>query len=426
MSGPTLAWPCTRSPGPATTPPSASTWPVECLQQGGRCWLQPGAGRVSVPARNANTRRPARRCLASPTTSSLYKSGDGERLLRPHPRMSMNFQHFQQVWAHRVACRGPGRALARRASEYPRLLPAPSASAQCSVFPSGVSLLARDSADRCVTVQRDSMAHMEYTGARITLRTLLAEGVDTLFGIPGGAVLPLCRELHAEPALRHILVRHEQGAGHAARGYAQASGRVGVCVATSGPGATNLVTPLMDAFMDSVPVLALTGQVPRHLLGTSAFQETDICAIAAPVTKEAVQVTDAADIAGALRHALHTALAGRPCPGRHHQGRPPGQGRPTARRPRAVGRTVAARLRRDRCPGRRTALRAAPRALRRWRDRRLRSAPCAGRPRRNRPGAGGHHPHGARRLPGRWPRHSGTTGDCHHPEPSWLLTMVFT
>ncbi|MGG2461461.1 biosynthetic-type acetolactate synthase large subunit [Streptomyces sp. RGM 3693] len=155
---------------------------------------------------------------------------------------------------------------------------------------------------------------MEYTGARIALRTLLAEGVDTLFGIPGGAVLPLYQELHTEPAVRHILVRHEQGAGHAARGYAQAGGRLGVCVATSGPGATNLVTPLMDAFMDSVPVLALTGQVPRHLLGTSAFQETDICAIAAPVTKEAIQVTDAADIAKTLHHATHTALEGRPGP----------------------------------------------------------------------------------------------------------------
>jgi acetolactate synthase-1/2/3 large subunit len=135
-----------------------------------------------------------------------------------------------------------------------------------------------------------------------------------MFGIPGGANLPLYQTLKNFPDLRHVLTRHEQGAGHAASGYAQATGALGVCLATSGPGATNLVTALMDAHMDSVPVLALTGQVERSQLGTATFQETDICSIVAPVTKYAVEVTRAGEAAVAVREAIGQALSGRPGP----------------------------------------------------------------------------------------------------------------
>src|SRR5687768_9261290 len=120
------------------------------------------------------------------------------------------------------------------------------------------------------------------TGAQSLVRSLEAVGVEVVFGIPGGAILPAYDPLLDSPAVRHVLVRHEQGAGHAATGYAQATGRVGVCMATSGPGATNLVTPLADAHLDSVPVVAITGQVPRMLIGTDGFQEADICGITMP------------------------------------------------------------------------------------------------------------------------------------------------
>jgi acetolactate synthase-1/2/3 large subunit len=122
----------------------------------------------------------------------------------------------------------------------------------------------------------------QVTGAQSLVRSLEAAGVDTVFGIPGGAILPLYDPLMDSTAIRHILVRHEQGAGHAAEGYAQATGRVGVCMATSGPGATNLVTPIADAYMDSVPIVAITGQVPSAAIGTDAFQEADICGITMP------------------------------------------------------------------------------------------------------------------------------------------------
>src|SRR5713226_942965 len=114
------------------------------------------------------------------------------------------------------------------------------------------------------------------TGGEILCRTLLDAGVDVLFGYPGGAIMPFYDALHGHPGLRHILVRHEQAAAHAADGYARATGKVGVCVATSGPGATNLVTGLATAFMDSTPIVAITGQVARNLIGRDAFQETDI------------------------------------------------------------------------------------------------------------------------------------------------------
>lgn len=152
------------------------------------------------------------------------------------------------------------------------------------------------------------------TGAQAIVRTLEDLGTDLVFGIPGGAVLPLYDALHASTKLRHVLARHEQGAGHAAEGYAQASGRVGVMIATSGPGATNLVTPLADANLDSVPVVAITGQVGSHLLGTDAFQEADIRGITMPITKHNFIVTKPEEIPGAIVAAFHLASTGRPGP----------------------------------------------------------------------------------------------------------------
>jgi acetolactate synthase-1/2/3 large subunit len=151
------------------------------------------------------------------------------------------------------------------------------------------------------------------TGAQSLVRSLEAVGVEVVFGIPGGAILPAYDPLFDSP-VRHVLVRHEQGAGHAATGYAQATGRVGVCMATSGPGATNLVTPLADAYMDSVPIVAITGQVPSHAIGTDAFQEADIRGITMPVTKHNFLVTDAADIPQRIAEAFHLAGTGRPGP----------------------------------------------------------------------------------------------------------------
>jgi len=138
-------------------------------------------------------------------------------------------------------------------------------------------------------------------------------GVDVMFGIPGGAILPAYDPIF-DSSIRHILVRHEQGAGHAATGYAQATGRVGVCIATSGPGATNLVTPLADAHMDSVPIVAITGQVPSAAIGTDAFQEADIRGVTMPVTKHNYLITDPADIPEAIAEAFYIAGTGRPGP----------------------------------------------------------------------------------------------------------------
>jgi acetolactate synthase-1/2/3 large subunit len=151
-------------------------------------------------------------------------------------------------------------------------------------------------------------------GAASLIRSLEEVGADTVFGIPGGAILPAYDPLMDSTRLRHILVRHEQGAGHAAEGYAAASGRTGVCMATSGPGATNLVTPLADAYMDSVPIVAITGQVPSAAIGTDAFQEADIRGITMPVTKHNFLITDPADIPQAVREAFHIANTGRPGP----------------------------------------------------------------------------------------------------------------
>ena len=148
-------------------------------------------------------------------------------------------------------------------------------------------------------------------GAQSLINALEAAGVDVMFGIPGGAILPAYDPIF-DSKIRHILVRHEQGAGHAATGYAQATGRVGVCIATSGPGATNLVTPLADAQMDSVPIVAITGQVPSAAIGTDAFQEADIRGVTMPVTKHNYLITDPADIPRAIAEAFHIASTGRP------------------------------------------------------------------------------------------------------------------
>ena len=152
------------------------------------------------------------------------------------------------------------------------------------------------------------------TGAQALVYSLEKVGADVVFGIPGGAILPAYDPLYDSTRVRHILVRHEQGAGHAAEGYAQASGKVGVCMATSGPGATNLVTPIADAYMDSVPMVAITGQVGRPMIGTDAFQEADISGITLPITKHNFLVQSADDIPRAIAEAFHLAATGRPGP----------------------------------------------------------------------------------------------------------------
>ncbi len=154
----------------------------------------------------------------------------------------------------------------------------------------------------------------QITGAQSLVKSLESAGVDVVFGIPGGAILPAYDPLFDSAKVKHILVRHEQGAGHAAEGYAAATGRVGVCMATSGPGATNLVTPIADAYMDSVPIVAITGQVPSGSIGTDAFQEADIRGITMPITKHNYLVTNADEIPRTIAEAFHIAGTGRPGP----------------------------------------------------------------------------------------------------------------
>ncbi|MEP9391005.1 acetolactate synthase large subunit [Gordonia sp. VNK1] len=161
-------------------------------------------------------------------------------------------------------------------------------------------------------VRQNTVAPERVSGAKSVVRSLEELGVEVVFGIPGGAVLPVYDPLLDSKKVRHVLVRHEQGAGHAATGYAQVTGRAGVMMATSGPGATNLVTPLADAQMDSVPVVAITGQVGRALIGTDAFQEADISGITMPVTKHNFLVSNAADIPQVIAEAFHIAESGRP------------------------------------------------------------------------------------------------------------------
>ena len=151
------------------------------------------------------------------------------------------------------------------------------------------------------------------TGAQALVESLERVGVEVIFGIPGGAILPAYDPLY-DSKIRHILVRHEQGAGHAAEGYAQVTGKVGVCIATSGPGATNLVTAIGDAYMDSIPMVAITGQVSSPLIGTDAFQEADIRGITFPITKHSFLITNPAEIPHAIAAAFHLAITGRPGP----------------------------------------------------------------------------------------------------------------
>ncbi|HQZ90096.1 MAG TPA: biosynthetic-type acetolactate synthase large subunit [Thermomicrobiales bacterium] len=165
-----------------------------------------------------------------------------------------------------------------------------------------------------VAEPRQAAAARPRNGARVLCEALVREGVDTIFGYPGGAVIPLYDVLPEYPRLNHVLVRHEQGAGHAADGFARATGRVGVCLATSGPGATNLVTPIATAMLDSIPMVAITGQVAQQFIGSDAFQEIDITGITLPITKHNFLVRHAADIGPTIQKAFHLASSGRPGP----------------------------------------------------------------------------------------------------------------
>ena len=192
----------------------------------------------------------------------------------------------------------------------------------------------------------------------MVIRALVDQGVDVIFGYPGGAVLPIYDELFKQNALRHILVRHEQGAVHAAEGYARSTGKVGVVLVTSGPGATNAVTGLTDALMDSIPIVCLTGQVPTHLIGNDAFQEADTIGITRPCTKHNYLVKNVADLPRIMHEAFYVARSGRPGPvvvdlpkdvqsgqGRLHQ-------RPTTVKHRTYNPQIEGRSARDRGGGR--------------------------------------------------------------------------
>ena len=223
-----------------------------------------------------------------------------------------------------LAARAPHHQAARvadppRPAEAPLAPAVPPAPAQTASAPvpapvpgpapaSGVPALAEP------RVQVTRPGRVRATGAQALVYALERVGADVVFGIPGGAVLPAYDPLLDSKTIRHILVRHEQGAGHAATGYAQATGRIGVCMATSGPGATNLVTPIADAYMDSVPLVAITGQVPTSLIGTDGFQEADISGITIPITKHNFLVTKPEDIARTISEAFHVAGTGRPGP----------------------------------------------------------------------------------------------------------------
>jgi acetolactate synthase-1/2/3 large subunit len=212
-----------------------------------------------------------------------------------------------------LAARSPHHPAARDTQPRPAEAPLPAPS---PVAPSQVagSVPAQVGTAEPPRVQVTSPGKVRATGAQALVYALERVGADVVFGIPGGAVLPAYDPLLDSKAIRHILVRHEQGAGHAATGYAQATGRVGVCMATSGPGATNLVTPIADAYMDSVPIVAITGQVPSSLIGTDGFQEADISGITIPITKHNFLVTKPEDIARTIGEAFHVASTGRPGP----------------------------------------------------------------------------------------------------------------
>ncbi|MEM1391191.1 MAG: biosynthetic-type acetolactate synthase large subunit, partial [Pseudomonadota bacterium] len=165
-----------------------------------------------------------------------------------------------------------------------------------------------------VTATPDTDQTLMMTGADIVITALKEQGVETMFGYPGGAVLPIYDALFGEASIEHILVRHEQGAGHAAEGYARSTGRPGVCLVTSGPGATNMVTPIADAMMDSIPMVVITGQVPTHLIGTDAFQECDTVGITRCCAKHNYLVMDVNDLARTIHEAFLIATTGRPGP----------------------------------------------------------------------------------------------------------------
>src|SRR5574340_474066 len=155
---------------------------------------------------------------------------------------------------------------------------------------------------------------MQLTGAEIVIRCLQEEGVEYLFGYPGGAVLNIYDELFKQDQVKHVLVRHEQGAAHAADGYSRSSHKVGVCLVTSGPGVTNAVTGIATAYMDSIPMVVLTGQVPTHAIGLDAFQECDAVGITRPIVKHNMLVKDVKDLASCIKKAFHIATTGRPGP----------------------------------------------------------------------------------------------------------------
>jgi acetolactate synthase I/II/III large subunit len=206
-----------------------------------------------------------------------------------------------------LAARSPHHPAARDAQPRP-------AEAPHSAPPQVAGSVPQAAAAEPPRAQVTSPGKVRATGAQALVYALERVGADVVFGIPGGAVLPAYDPLLDSKSIRHILVRHEQGAGHAATGYAQATGRVGVCMATSGPGATNLVTPIADAYMDSVPMVAITGQVPTSLIGTDGFQEADISGITIPITKHNFLVTRPEDIARTIGEAFHVASTGRPGP----------------------------------------------------------------------------------------------------------------
>ena len=166
-----------------------------------------------------------------------------------------------------------------------------------------------------IALEESKLETIKITGAEAVIRCLLAEGVDLIYGYPGGAIMPVYDELYKfQDKLNHVLTRHEQGATHAAQGYARTSGKVGVAIATSGPGATNLITGIADAQIDSTPMVCITGQVASHLLGSDAFQETDIIGLSTPITKWNYQITKASEIPEIFAKAFYVAKSGRPGP----------------------------------------------------------------------------------------------------------------
>ena len=216
-----------------------------------------------------------------------------------------------------LAARSPHREAARPPADHPHTThpQAPQAPADTRA-PADAQAPAGTQAPADTQAPAEPRVHgkIRATGAQALVYALERVGADVVFGIPGGAILPAYDPLLDSKIIRHILVRHEQGAGHAATGYAQATGRTGVCMATSGPGATNLVTPLADAYMDSVPIVAITGQIPSAQIGTDGFQEADISGITIPITKHNFLVTKPEDIARTIGEAFHVASTGRPGP----------------------------------------------------------------------------------------------------------------